>query len=374
MNDLIQLRIGQQRNSASPVRGPRLRPRDAIMDSRVPLLTKLSIIITDKCNITCRHCLPDCAPAKNKTLTWPVLQNIIQAAAEIPSLRTLCFTGGEPFMFPGLLGDSVALTHRLGMESTVMSNAFWATSVGRARDTLAAVPGLTRIGVSTDSFHQEFISIDRVRNAILAAHELQIDCAVRVCHLNDPDAEIEAVRQQLADISGLYELEHQPVQPLGRAESEIAYDTIFSYDTVLACCRSADVQAVNPSGSLTACCGATGDWPPGHPLDYGNPAVLGLAKVFENVEASFILHAVRLWGPAGLLQLAQRQAEAEGASLADPGIRNICELCHFVVADEQRAAWLRRAVEQPEVRREIALARLTDLGEAGAVELLEQSR
>jgi MoaA/NifB/PqqE/SkfB family radical SAM enzyme len=361
------------RNSAAPVCGPQLKTRTEIMARRIPFLSKLSIIFTDKCNITCRHCMPDCTPQKNRTLEWDELRTIIESASKIASLKALCFTGGEPFLFPSLLADCIALASGFGLETTVMSNAFWAKSVEQAKKTLLRLPGLRSIGISTDSFHQEFIDIDRIRNAIIAANDLSIECAVRVCHLDSPDEEIEAVRQQLAEFNGLYELEHQPVQPLGRAEDEINYDRIFSYDTKMACCRSADVQAINPSGFVTACCGGSGDWSCGHPLDFGNPLVDGMPEVVHRIESSMVLHAVRLWGPAGLLHLAQQQALLEESACPDPGIQNICELCRFMVTDPERAGLLQRAVEKHDVQQEIAWARLTELGEIGAISLLSGS-
>ncbi|MES2979605.1 MAG: radical SAM protein [Pseudomonadota bacterium] len=359
-------------NSASPVSGPRLRPRDELMERRIPLASKLSIILTDRCNIRCRHCMPECTPEKSTTLGWADLKTLIESAARVPTMKTLCFTGGEAFMYPELLADCIALTHRLGLESTVISNAFWASSVSNAERMLRRLPGLARLALSTDSFHQEFIGVGKVRHAIVAARRLSIDCAVRICHLDDPDAEIEAVRQQLADVAGLYEIEHQPVQPLGRAELEVEYDRIFSYDTSMASCRSADVHALNPNGSVTACCGGTGDWPANHLLDFGKPAEVGLDEIFKRAQASFALHAVRLWGPAGLFRLARAQAQHEGTDLPDPGIRNICELCKFLVADPARSALLRRALDAPEARSEIALARARDFGEIESLLLLHE--
>lgn len=359
-------------NSAGHVRGPREVSRDTVMSERIPLQTKLSVILTDKCNIECRHCMPECSPEKSRTLSWVELERVIRDASTLPGMQTLCFTGGEVFMFPNLLARCIKLGSQLGLETTAITNGFWARSPAIARRMLERFPGLTRLAVSTDTFHQEFIDIDRIKNAIAACNELGIDCAVRICHLDNPDEEIEAVRTQLADYSGQYEIEHQPVQPIGRAEFEIDRGSIFSYDTKMAVCRSADVHALNPSGRLTACCGGTGDWAADHPLDFGDVREQGLLQTLGLAERSLALHAVRLWGPAGLFRLAADQAALEGPMIPDPQIRNICELCRYVVADEVRAGLLRRALQRPSVRREIAMARLVELGEVASFDEIER--
>jgi hypothetical protein len=208
---------------------------------------------------------------------------------------------------------------------------------------------------------------------VRAAHARQLECAVRVCHLDSPAEELERVRQQLIAVAGWYELEHQPVQPLGRARSEVDYDRIFRFDTELACCRSADAHAINAQGELTACCGATGSWRGPHLLKFGDVTTESVGAALARAERSLVLHALRLWGPAGLLRLVREQAAEEGAAVPAPDIHNICELCHFVVAHPRHAALLERAVSKPDVGRAIAVARLIDLGESGSLSALDEA-
>jgi hypothetical protein len=234
------------------------------------------------------------------------------------------------------------------------------------------LPGLTRLGLSADTFHQEFIPIEKIRNAIIAGNKLGLDCAVRICHLDDPDAEIEGVRQELIEVEGLYEIEHQPVQPLGRAADEVDPDSIFSYDTTMTSCRSADSHAINTAGDVIACCGATAMWPGDHPLRFGNVHDRPLDEILKEADINPVLHAVRLWGPAGLVNLAKAQADEEGAPFIVPKINNICGLCEYMVADPHHAALLRRAVANPEALREIALARMVELGEVSLFMNLEE--
>jgi MoaA/NifB/PqqE/SkfB family radical SAM enzyme len=367
MERLVQIR---KRNSESPVLGPQLTDRASVMKGRLRYSSRLSIVLTDRCNIACSHCLPECDPKRKERLSWPAVEQIIRQAQARGTISTICFTGGEPFLDVPVLTRGVQLCAELGLESTVMTNAFWAKTQASARAMLERLRGLSRLGLSTDTFHQEFISVEHIENAVRAAHELDIECGVRVCHLDSPAEELERVRQQLISVAGWYELEHQPVQPLGRAREQVAYERIFAYDTELACCRSADVHSINPQGELTACCGATGSWRGAHPLKFGNVTEEPLSEVLARADQSWVLHALRLWGPAGLFRLAQQQSIAENAPLPAPGIQNICELCSFVVTDPARSALLQRAVRQRHVREEIALGRLMELGETSSFEQL----
>jgi len=349
-------------NSKHEVLGPRPRARTSIMDEREDYGKKFSLIITDQCNIACAHCLPECTGKESFSLEWPVVRKLIEEAAD-NGIETICFTGGEPFLKFDVLQAGIHLSHRLGLKSTVMTNGYWASSRRKARAKLEQLSGLTRLGISTDVFHQVFVPVNKVINGVLAAHELGIYCGVRLTHLKQPDQEIAELQEQLASVAGLYELEHQPVQPLGRAEHEIPYEEIFSYDVTAACCRSADVHAVNPNGCVTACCGAAGEWEEGHPLSFGNVHKNSVDEILDTARNSQALHAVRLWGSSGLLKLAMDEARRQCQTLEDPEIHNLCELCRFTNTDEKCVKFLNDALEREDVRRSIRFARLKDLGE-----------
>jgi MoaA/NifB/PqqE/SkfB family radical SAM enzyme len=315
--------------------------------------------------------LPECEPGRKEQLEWTDVERIITEAAASGVVKTVCFTGGEPFLRRKLLQDAIALCARRGLEATVMTNGYWAPTLERALKVLRSVPGLTRLGLSADTFHQEFIPMDRIRFAILAANELEMDCAVRVCHLDEPDREIEWVRGQLLDVAGLYELEHQPVQPMGRAADEVPANRIFHYDVTIASCRSADAHAVNAEGDVTACCGASSYWQGHHPLWFGNVKEHSIDEILANADANPALHLIRLRGPAGLLALAEAQAQREGTTLVVPETADMCGLCEYLNSDPERAALVQRAVNDPETYRAIAVARFVDFGEPSMLNLVE---
>lgn len=354
---------GMAYNSSCPVAGPRPKSREEINRTRLRYQSKLSIILTDKCNIACAHCLPECDSSKSVALTADDVRKVVIDASRHGRIDTICFTGGEPFLDFELLRNSIAIAAAEGLMTTVMTNAYWAATEAKAISTLRKLPGLTRIGVSTDRFHQVWVPPEKIINAVRAADKLGLFCAVRVCHLSDPDAELAEVQEQLREVAGLYELEQQPVQPLGRAATEIDYTEIFSFDVAAASCRSADLHAVNPDGRVTVCCGATGRWPNGHPLDFGDVRHRPLLEILAEMDSSAAVHAVRLWGPAKLFELAAAEARRQGRQVEDPGIKNLCELCKLVCTEPSLVADLTAALVRPEVTNAIAISRMLDFGE-----------
>src|SRR4051812_8847795 len=114
----------------------------------------LSFAGTYQCNLECPHC---CVP-----IEWPDRLDIPTAVRFLESahaygVRTLGFTGGEPFLYPEFL---LALTRRaanLGFRfDKVMTNGFWSGAAAHLETTLAALraAGFTgKLGLSVDKFH-----------------------------------------------------------------------------------------------------------------------------------------------------------------------------------------------------------------------------
>src|SRR5437868_9051984 len=97
----------------------------------------LSFAGTYQCNLACPHC---CVP-----IEWPDRLDIPTAVRFLESahrfgIRTIGFTGGEPFLYPEFL---LALTGRAAELSfrfdKVMTNGVWSDDVGHLRTTLAAL-------------------------------------------------------------------------------------------------------------------------------------------------------------------------------------------------------------------------------------------
>ena len=63
-------------------------------------LSELWIHLTDECNLRCRHCLFETCQGSGRSLEAGRIESLVEEAYGLGS-RLVCFTGGEPFVYPG---------------------------------------------------------------------------------------------------------------------------------------------------------------------------------------------------------------------------------------------------------------------------------
>lgn len=92
----------------------------------------LLFVVTNKCNLRCRHCF------YTEELDKPTEALAAEAVARLVDsltgdLRTVSFTGGEPFLCPDLVGICEILATRIGVrELYIISNGFYPERVAEA--------------------------------------------------------------------------------------------------------------------------------------------------------------------------------------------------------------------------------------------------
>jgi hypothetical protein len=327
--------------------------------------SSIEIVVTSRCNIKCRHCIYDCQPFSTEQLSKSAIKNLIKQAAKLDSLRSVIFTGGEAFLEYDSLVENIALCEDLGLESSVVTNGFWALDSQIANKKLKKLKGLRILNISTDSFHQEFVPVDRIRNIIKSCHELGVECIVRVSYLNDPASEIGIIKKQLTGLEGLYTISAMPVAPFGRAATLIDTLLIYEYDPNGIPCCGADCPVIDSNGDAKFCPGGLFSHPGNSLLKVGNILDETLETIKKSANLNPIVQMLRLRGPSGLARLIRNQAIKEGIPFLFQmeEVRDLCSLCKYVITDPDNAKLLQRAVKNPEVHQEIALARFHEFGE-----------
>lgn len=85
-------------------------------------------------------------------------------------------TGGEPFSDYDRLRELLKQAHREGLEGLekIETNAYWCTDEILVRERLAELKrwGLSKLQISTDVYHQEYVPIERVRLGCEVAEEV----------------------------------------------------------------------------------------------------------------------------------------------------------------------------------------------------------
>jgi len=328
--------------------------------------TRLAFTLTPRCNLHCRHCLADASPAWSSNaaleLDMPLrdLQRWIDEVASSQKVHTISFTGGEPFLVYDNLVDGVSRAAQRGLATTVLTNAYWASSIKRARAYLSPLQALGTLKISTDEFHQEFVPLAWVKSATQAATELGIQVRIKFCYLENQEGKLAALERQLGNLISNEQINAEPVYRLGRAIRELKADQFVKGDLDQPC-AVANVPIVQPDGSVYACCGPTFDGQ--NPLLLGNLGRRSLPEVLDASETNVILHFLRLWGPFRLWKLLCSEYSDSLKSLK-LDTTSMCSLCSGLMTNHVTKMLLVKKAQDPSLTRQTAVQRLLLLQEA----------
>jgi MoaA/NifB/PqqE/SkfB family radical SAM enzyme len=142
-------------------------------------LSGLHLLLTYQCTFECDHCFVFGSPFQAGVMTLSSIRHILDEAQTCPSVNSIYFEGGEPFLYYPVLLQGVEEAHRRGFEVGIVSNAYWATSVEDARQWLKPLAGkISDLSVSSDLYHYSEQTSQQSRNAAQAAGELGIPLGV----------------------------------------------------------------------------------------------------------------------------------------------------------------------------------------------------
>lgn len=267
--------------------------------------------------------------AKDKVL------NLIDQAAEkyFGSGKEWCLSlsGGEIFIhYDELLLFCQEAKKRNGY-TTLITNCFWATSQDRARELLVPLKeaGLRVLGVSVGQYHREFIPLERVANAILAARSLSVQPHVRMA--STTKMRLWQIMAEL-DRHGIWFVDfmEMPVTPAGRAEFEVPTAELLTSDEGIPAGRCpAPGLTINPSGRGMVCCNGAGEYG----LDVGSIYESSYSQLENEMEQSVLLRFLLTIGPSGLLEFLPQNERSrfEGRKYV-----SVCHLCFELVRDPTR--------------------------------------
>ena len=151
------------------------------------MFSKLAIALTDRCTASCDMCCFGCSPKGEHHLETVLIKKVIDEAFESGNIRTIGFTGGEPFIYFDQLLECTSYAHDKGMEVTINSNGFWGRDKLAAKDKTAELKeaGVSSIWFSADRFHQSFVPQADLLEAMRAAKDAGIGVFVTVIETED---------------------------------------------------------------------------------------------------------------------------------------------------------------------------------------------
>lgn len=337
-----------------------------------PFLWNMGFLITYRCQIACPHCIVEAGPHRKEEALLSDAFKWIQQIANYRNgyIKVLTLTGGEPFYNIEYLKKIADFGEQCGLVVSVVTNAFWASTQEEAVRTLKKIPAIKMIAISTDVYHKEFISVDLVKNAILAAKECNIPYTVAVCTENEDDKKSKEILNQLQEITERKTINTAVTLQTGRALKKLgALKYQISEDPPISACSAGSSPVILPNGRVIACCGPMINLPSSHPLLLGNLHENTLQKILDNAELNSILHAIRIWGPKKLISLI-KDAGLD-AYLPERYIKDsVCNACYKLMSNSRIIAFLFQLDRDVEFKRKVAYARVYYLKETKMVELL----
>jgi len=132
------------------------------------MLTGIHFLLTYACTSECDHCFVFSSPRATGTFTLDQIAQVLAQAANLGTVDTVYFEGGEPFLYYPLMLEGIRLARDLGFKTGVVTNAYFATTV---QDALLWLRPLRDLGISDLSLSDDAFHFDTPDNAAKRALE-----------------------------------------------------------------------------------------------------------------------------------------------------------------------------------------------------------
>jgi hypothetical protein len=297
---------------------------------------RVGLLLTKRCDIACAHCW--LGPSSNGTdMSLDEAKVYIEQASRISSVEFISFTGGEPFLLPGLLNKLVGYASAKGFRTECVTNCSWAETTQKTEETLRTLKesGLDVLNISADDFHQEFVPFENVRNCVEAAKNLGLKTVIM-------SATQAGGTLRLAET--INRLGPDEIRPLGNGESTVGLSIIAVETGFIPVGRGAQLPrdkwligesqtggpcrlvlrdiGIEPGGELLACCSAASFLARGR---LGNVVGAGIQLRLDDASERSLFKVLSEQGPSSL-------ADSLGIRWRD-GFVSRCHLCHEVLKD-----------------------------------------
>jgi MoaA/NifB/PqqE/SkfB family radical SAM enzyme len=177
--------------------------------------TKVSLVLTNHCNLSCAGCLNESSPRRSRFLSFDLLRSCIDQSYRM-GVFEVGFTGGEPFLHPRFI-DCTKLVRSYGMGAHVNTNGV--VDRDSVEALIAARPDLVRVSID---------GLQRVNDALRGPGTFEKAVAsLRRLRGSLPRVGINftASRRNVAEIPGMVdlaesigcELKISPLVAMGRA-------------------------------------------------------------------------------------------------------------------------------------------------------------
>jgi hypothetical protein len=321
----------------------------------------LTFSLTLACPLTCAHCIVDAGPDKGKT-TMP-LEVARHYASQMPELyehgiRIIGLTGGEPFLAREQLRILSNASSAVGMKTGVVTAAHWATSEEAARKVVESFPGIDIWDMSVDSFHEEFIGVDRVKTAYQAVKGNGRRPVVRFTYQDPPTPVDRRLLDFIHTFAEEKDIFSQTVRSVGRASELPIFPAGGRTNFAKPCWTKGLV--IRYDGSMAPCCISLVEERK-HPFQLGDARSRPLAEIHDEYMSHPLLQLIRSIGFGEVMDWL-REAGIDDPSLNLAG-EDVCDLCPRIMTNPGWAQYLADRAAKPANRLRIAVLTSRVFGE-----------
>jgi hypothetical protein len=298
----------------------------------------LSIMTTRRCTAACDHCCVGASPRATAAIPIERIRSLIDEATRIPSIERIGFTGGECFVLGKNLDALVRHAAARGFITRAITNGYWAVHARAARERVAGLreSGLDEMMVSTGTFHQAFVPVERVVHAARAAAEAGIMTRVSVETCDQSSFDDTVIVDALRDLVDAHRIviarDPWTTDAGGRGHAVLTHESyLAAADPRIggACPQVLDVITVTPDQQLISCCGFPLEELPR--LRIGSVAGRALDDVLKNEPNELVKMWLHVAGPSGIAAFVAQHLP--GWSL--PQCATMCQACVTLQRDER---------------------------------------
>ncbi len=300
----------------------------------------LSLIPWSKCNAKCRHCGQNSSNQAGDIIRDEHIFQLIKEAGKLYNSNwILSLTGGEPFLKFDKLVEYVCSAKKNKGYTTIMTNCYWGTTIDSAMKKLQILKnnGLKLLGVSYDNFHEEFISLENVKNVIKAAQSLLLPVMVKVVASRDYRLSVFVLGIQNINPWFVNFIE-MPLIKEGRALS-LPSDLFIYNDKIPAGKCPGLSMTINSKGQAMICCNGGGAF---NSLQVGNIYDFSLEELeyqyFSNPLSMLLINK----GPLSALDYLD---ELEKETILKRKYVSECDLCTYIFSNENIGNKIKTSVE-----------------------------
>lgn len=305
-------------------------------------ITYNSLVIetTTRCTAKCSMCYQSAGPKGSdllgdNQLSAEIIKRVIRESVKIPTLRPqFHIAGGEAFINISSCIEYFEEARKAGFcEISTTTNAYWAKDKHKAnrvcRDLRQA--GLTRMEISWDAWHVDFISPTAINNCIKSAYENNIEVILRILSTKKETAE-SAIKMLDNDIlSHVQSICCSPVMYSGRAmEAEsISESDIFKSNNLGEACHNMLNLTINPLGYVSPCCAGFDQT---KTVNLGNVKNQSIVDIVNSMNESLLLRFLVFSGAGSFVPILEDAGFEIGRDFA-----GLCDLCWSIFSDSEKS-------------------------------------